>query len=104
MRCEGLGGDVEVRRSTRSRGREKDVVIVSCVRAPSHGRDVESIGFLADRHRLNVLLSRARLACWVVGHAQTLRRNDDWRALVESAESDAGALFSEERPRKKKRR
>ena len=85
------------------RDSEKDIVIVSCVRAPSHGRDVESIGFLADRHRLNVLLSRARLACWVVGHASTLRRNDDWRALVESAER-AGALFSEERPRKKKRR
>ena len=77
---------------------------MSCVRAPTNGRDVESIGFLADRHRLNVLLSRARLACWVVGHASTLRRNDDWRALVEAAER-AGAFFSENvRPRKKKRR
>ena len=99
----GIGGDVEVSTVDAFQGREKDIVIVSCVRAPSNGRDVESIGFLADRHRLNVLLSRARLACWVVGHASTLRRNDDWRALVESAER-AGALFSEERPRKKKRR
>ena len=100
----GINGDVEVSTVDAFQGREKDIVIVSCVRAPSHGRDVESIGFLADRHRLNVLLSRARLACWVVGHASTLRRNDDWRALVEAAER-AGALFSENvRPRKKKRR
>ena len=39
--------------------------------------------------------------------ARTLRRNDDWRALVDAAER-AGALFSEspapDRPRKKKRR
>ena len=95
----GIGGNVEVSTVDAFQGREKDIVIVSCVRAPTNGHDVESIGFLADRHRLNVLLSRARLACWVVGHAQTLRRNDDWKAVVEAAER-AGALFSERRRRR----
>ena len=71
----GIGGDVEVSTVDAFQGREKDVVPRVLREGAVPRRDGESIGFLADRHRLNVLLSRARLACWVVGHA-LLRR---WR-------------------------
>ncbi|KAJ3097927.1 DEAD-box type RNA helicase [Phlyctochytrium planicorne] len=64
-------------------GQEKDIIIVSTVRA-GLGR---AIGFLKDRRRMNVALTRAKKSMFVVGRSTSLCNNDDWRALVENAES-----------------
>jgi senataxin len=64
-------------------GREKDVVIFSCVRtAGVHHR---SIGFVADERRINVGITRARCALLIIGHAASLVTDDRWRNLVGSA-------------------
>ena len=55
---------------SREQGKEADVVIFSCVRAHSRGAGV---GFLADVRRMNVGLTRARHALWILGHSSTLR-------------------------------
>jgi senataxin len=63
-------------------GREKDVIIISCVRGGGPG----GIGFLRDVRRLNVAITRAKKALWVVGHAQTLRQSPAWSALIAYAD------------------
>ena len=41
------------------------------------------MGFVADRRRLNVALTRARRAIVVVGDDQTLRSSPHWRSYLE---------------------
>ncbi|KAG2359476.1 SEN1 N terminal-domain-containing protein [Suillus spraguei] len=64
-------------------GQEKDVIILSCVRA---GPGVQSVGFLSDVRRMNVAITRARSSLFILGHAPTLERSDDnWRKIVQDA-------------------
>lgn len=49
-------------------GRDRDIVLYSTVRSNATGQ----LGFLKDRRRLNVALSRAREALLIVGDIQTL--------------------------------
>jgi hypothetical protein len=56
------------------------VVLFSCVRTSSSG-----IGFVKDVRRMNVALTRARLAMWVVGHAGALRHHPAWARLLDDA-------------------
>ena len=65
-------------------GREKDVVIFSCVRS-SDPRRRRGIGFVADERRVNVGLTRARCALLVVGNARSLCVDARWRNLVAHA-------------------
>uniref|UniRef100_A0A1D1XNF7 Putative helicase MAGATAMA 3 n=1 Tax=Anthurium amnicola TaxID=1678845 RepID=A0A1D1XNF7_9ARAE len=64
-------------------GREKDVVIFSCVRANSG----KGIGFVSDFRRMNVGITRARSSVLVVGSASTLIQDEHWSNLVNSAKS-----------------
>ncbi|KAI0785263.1 SEN1 N terminal-domain-containing protein [Abortiporus biennis] len=64
-------------------GQEKDVIILSCVRA---GPGLTSVGFLADVRRMNVALTRAKSSVFVLGHAATLERSDEtWKKIVQDA-------------------
>ena len=64
-------------------GQEKDIIIVSCVRA---GPGVQRIGHLVDLRRMNVALTRARCSLLILGHAATLERSDNlWAKIVTDA-------------------
>ena len=60
--------EVEIKTVDGFEGREKEVIIFSTVRNNSYGQ----IGFLADRRRMNVALTRAKRALFVVGSMTTL--------------------------------
>jgi senataxin len=72
--------DVEVNTVDGFQGREKDAIIISTVRSN------DQIGFLKDIRRLNVAITRARYALWVVGKADTLRTNGTWARFISHCE------------------
>ncbi|GAA6033624.1 hypothetical protein JCM8097_004355 [Rhodosporidiobolus ruineniae] len=78
--------EVEVNTVDGFQGREKRVVLLSTVRSNKGGH----IGFLTDRRRLNVALTRARDALIVVGNQETLRRAamNEWSGA--DPDADAG--------------
>ncbi|KAF7696811.1 hypothetical protein HF521_005229 [Silurus meridionalis] len=63
-------------------GREIDCTIVSCVRASDENG---SIGFVANRQRMNVTITRAKYSLFILGHLRTLKENGDWGALIDDA-------------------
>ncbi|PSS17408.1 Helicase like isoform 1 [Actinidia chinensis var. chinensis] len=74
------GKDIYINTVDAFQGQERDVIIMSCVRASSHG-----VGFVADIRRMNVALTRARRALWVMGNGNTLVQSEDWAALIADA-------------------
>ena len=58
-------------------GREVDIVILTCVRS---GRG--SLGFLSDWRRINVALSRAREALFVIGCGDCLQSDGRWHRAI----------------------
>lgn len=91
-------------------GQECDVIILSLARSQrqnaaaviqttvENSEDIEpqrdsaditagSIGFLRDIRRMNVALTRAKFALWVLGNAQLLSGNKDWECFIEHVRS-----------------
>ncbi|KAK9825119.1 hypothetical protein WJX74_010900 [Apatococcus lobatus] len=59
-------------------GREKEAVVISMVRS-NHGGEV---GFLADKRRMNVAVTRARRHCAIICSSETVNHDDFLAGLV----------------------
>lgn len=68
-------------------GKEMDIIIFSCVRTISSSSNASSsigIGFMADWQRLNVAITRAKYALWIVGDIKKLEDGGEvWRHLID---------------------
>ena len=58
-------------------GQERDVILISLVRANEDGK----IGFLNDLRRMNVAITRARMKLMILGDASTLTRHAFYKEL-----------------------
>ena len=63
-------------------GSEKEYIIVSTTRTGNN------LGFLRDKKRLNVTVTRAKNALIVVGSSKALYNDDDWREMVRYAKAN----------------
>ncbi|KRX44379.1 Regulator of nonsense transcripts 1 [Trichinella sp. T6] len=70
--------EIEVASVDAFQGREKDIILLSCVRSNEHS----GIGFLNDPRRLNVALTRARYGLIIVGNPKVLSRQPMWHSLL----------------------
>eukprot|EP01025_Chloroclados_australasicus_P031642 TRINITY_DN3197_c1_g1_i1.p1 TRINITY_DN3197_c1_g1~~TRINITY_DN3197_c1_g1_i1.p1 ORF type:complete len:1086 (-),score=127.84 TRINITY_DN3197_c1_g1_i1:961-3822(-) len=76
---QSLYTSIEISSVDAFQGREKDFIILSCVRSNEH----QGIGFLSDPRRLNVALTRARYGAIVLGNAKVLSQQSLWNALLQ---------------------
>lgn len=73
------GFDVEIKSVDGFQGREKQVIILSLVRSNLEG----DIGFLQDKRRINVAITRAKRKLIIVGDSKTLATNQIFADLLE---------------------
>ena len=89
--------EIEFNTTDAFQGREREIIIFSCVRAKATG----GIGFLGDIRRMNVGLTRAKSSLWVLGDSRSLQQGEFWNRLIEDAKArdrysggDVMGLFS----------
>ncbi|KAF3928370.1 hypothetical protein ABW21_db0205604 [Orbilia brochopaga] len=70
--------DIEVASVDAFQGREKDYIVLSCVRSNDH----QGIGFLNDPRRLNVALTRSKYGVVILGNPKVLSKHPLWHHLL----------------------
>src|SRR5699024_644053 len=62
-------------------GQERDIVILSCVRAFDTTNDNNSVGFVRSQQRMNVALTRAKSVLFICIHGKSFANVPRWQQL-----------------------
>ncbi|XP_058208609.1 uncharacterized protein LOC131321719 isoform X4 [Rhododendron vialii] len=89
---EGKLKDVEISTVDGFQGREKEAIIISMVRSNSK----KEVGFLSDRRRMNVAVTRARRQCCLVCDTETVTGDKFLKRLIEYFEEHGEYLSASE--------
>lgn len=73
-----LYSNIEVASVDAFQGREKDFILLSCVRS----NEGQGLGFVSDPRRLNVALTRAKYGLILFGNPKVLSRSPLWNNLL----------------------
>ncbi|KAL9275323.1 DNA-binding protein SMUBP-2-like protein [Drosera capensis] len=84
--------DVEISTVDGFQGREKEAIIISMVRSNSK----QEVGFLSDRRRMNVAVTRARRQCCLVCDSETVSSDPFLKRLIEYFEEHGEYLSASE--------
>ncbi|KAG2432839.1 hypothetical protein HXX76_008572 [Chlamydomonas incerta] len=79
LRATSVGGALEISSVDGFQGREKEAILVSMVRSNDGG----GVGFLSDRRRMNVAVTRARRHCAVFCDSETVSQDAFLKRLVD---------------------
>lgn len=85
---------LEIRSVDGFQGGEREAVVLSLVRSSDRGKD--GIGFLADKRRLNVAVTRAKRQCAVICDSDTVSQNAFLKDLVTWMEDNGEYLSAME--------
>jgi superfamily I DNA and/or RNA helicase len=66
-------------------GSEKEIIIFSCVRT-------DALGFMKEKRRVNVALTRAKYGMIIVGNYNCLRNDNRWLKLFTDLRADEQIL------------
>ena len=75
--------DIEINTVDAYQGREKDIIIMNCVRSNKSAGLKGSLGFLVDERRMNVAITRAKHFLFVIGNSRTLCKNSVWKDFID---------------------
>ncbi|KAL8492804.1 hypothetical protein ACS0TY_024120 [Phlomoides rotata] len=84
--------DLEISTVDGFQGREKEAIIISMVRSNSK----KEVGFLSDRRRMNVAVTRARRQCCIICDTETVSGDKFLKRLVEYFEEHGEYLSASE--------
>lgn len=80
---------IEVNTVDGYQGREKDIIIFSCVRSNTD----KLLGFTADYRRMNVAITRARHCLFLFGNGNTLSGDRNWTGLLDYCKKLGGSHY-----------
>lgn len=84
--------DLEISTVDGFQGREKEAIVISMVRS----NDTHEVGFLSDKRRMNVAVTRARRQCCIVCNVETVGKDDFLKRLVDHFEANGEYLSAME--------
>ncbi|KAH7283021.1 hypothetical protein KP509_35G057100 [Ceratopteris richardii] len=84
--------DIEISTVDGFQGREKEAIIISMVRSNTK----QEVGFLSDKRRMNVAVTRARRHCCLVCDTETVSTNAFLKRLVKYFEDNGDYLSASE--------